>query len=238
MGRKKRESTTFSKTFADRLSDLIEEKKAAGLSHNEICEQAGVGSGAMSDWLSDNKTANIDSLGKLANYFNVSADWMLGLSNDRDFNCEQSRVCDYIGLNANSISTLKELCNDGTGKIVLDFILRDFDFLTQVMNYIISPAWANVDDKILGYCAPSEAETQEYIESKNKYEGTIKFVIPPHPHPVFSPDAQLSENVSFAQAIKAMTQLYETFKVEYTTKKEFIEMMVSDYISFCEKTEQ
>ena len=72
MGRQKRESTTITKTFADRLNDLVEEKKSTGLSHNDICEQAGVGSGAMSDWLSDNKTANIDSLGKLAKYFNVS----------------------------------------------------------------------------------------------------------------------------------------------------------------------
>lgn len=80
MGRPKRESSSVTKAFADRLSDLVEEKKATGLSHNEICEQAGVGSGAMSDWLSDNKTANIDSLYKLAKYFNVSADYLLGIS--------------------------------------------------------------------------------------------------------------------------------------------------------------
>ena len=83
MGRKPRESTPVTKKFAENLEDLIEEKKRSGLKHEEISAQAGVGSGALSEWASDLKTASIDSLVKLAKYFNVSCDYLLGLSEIR-----------------------------------------------------------------------------------------------------------------------------------------------------------
>lgn len=41
-------------------------------------------SGAMSDWAADNKTATIDSLYKIAKYFGVSTDYLLGLSEYTD----------------------------------------------------------------------------------------------------------------------------------------------------------
>lgn len=81
MGRLSRQSTDATKAFADQLSDLIADAKKSGKSHEEICEGAGVASGAMSDWAADNKTATIDSLYKIAKYFGVSTDWLLGLSN-------------------------------------------------------------------------------------------------------------------------------------------------------------
>ena len=80
MGRLSRQSTEATKAFADHLSDLIADEKKCGKSHEEICEGACVASGAMSDWAADNKTATIDSLYKIAKYFGVSTDWLLGLS--------------------------------------------------------------------------------------------------------------------------------------------------------------
>lgn len=84
MGRLSRQSTEATKAFADHLSDLIADEKRCGKSHEDICEGAGVASGAMSDWAADNKTATIDSLYKIAKYFGVSTDWLLGLSDYTD----------------------------------------------------------------------------------------------------------------------------------------------------------
>lgn len=80
MGRVSRQSTEATKAFADRLGELISAAKSSGMSHEEISKGAGVASGAMSDWASDNKTASIDSLYRVATYFGVSTDWLLGLS--------------------------------------------------------------------------------------------------------------------------------------------------------------
>ena len=162
MGRQKRESTTITKTFADRLSDLVEEKKSTGLSHNEICEQAGVGSGAMSDWLSDNKTANIDSLGKLSKYFGVSADWLLGLSEIKSVDMDIRAICKKTGLSEKSILIISEDLNslespnyNSLADIFSDFI-EDPSFLQRIGGFalacnaeLISPA--SSFEKIEGY---------------------------------------------------------------------------------------
>ena len=63
MGRPPRQSTIVTKTFADRLSQLVEEKKKAPESnHAQIAADIGVSSGALSEWCSDNKTISISQL--------------------------------------------------------------------------------------------------------------------------------------------------------------------------------
>lgn len=79
-GRPERESTVITKKFADRLSDLVEQRKRAGNSQKEIASDIGVSSGILSEWCSDKKTPSIDALFKIAKFFNVSADWLIGLS--------------------------------------------------------------------------------------------------------------------------------------------------------------
>lgn len=80
MGRPSRVSTPTTKIFAERLSDLVKMQKEKGLSHDEISKQIGVSSGVLSEWMSDNKTASIENLAKLAKYFSVTSDYLLGLS--------------------------------------------------------------------------------------------------------------------------------------------------------------
>ena len=80
MGRPSRVSTPTTKIFAERLSDLVQMQKEKGLSHDEISKQIGVSSGVLSEWMSDNKTASIENLAKLAKYFSVTSDYLLGLS--------------------------------------------------------------------------------------------------------------------------------------------------------------
>lgn len=52
-----------------------------------------------------------DALGlkKIAEKCNVSADWLLGLSNTREMMPEIKQICDYTGLKAESVQTLHEL---------------------------------------------------------------------------------------------------------------------------------
>lgn len=144
MGRKPRESTIVTKAFADRLSDLIQEKKSTGMCHEEICEQVGVASGAMSEWASDNKTANIESLYKLSTYFGVSADWLLGISETRSTDKEIKNACEHTGLSENAVSFLHKayVNNDTLSKsivAIIDAIILD-ESENHNLNYEISLA--------------------------------------------------------------------------------------------------
>lgn len=106
MARPERRSNATTKTFADRLSDLVEEKKKIGLSQKEIAAQIGVSSGTLSEWCSDNKTPMIDALPKLANYFAVSTDYLLGLTDIHSRNETLQGIHEKIGLSQTAISRL------------------------------------------------------------------------------------------------------------------------------------
>ena len=62
--------------FPQRLKELREEK---GLSIKTLAKELGVSDIAIGRWEKGLRTPNIDSLILVANYFNVSADYLLGL---------------------------------------------------------------------------------------------------------------------------------------------------------------
>ena len=67
-------------TFAMRLSDKI---AASKLSIKELSEKIKVPSGSLSKYQNDNAEAGISSLVKIAKYFNVSTDYLLGIVNQK-----------------------------------------------------------------------------------------------------------------------------------------------------------
>lgn len=127
MPRKKRVSNETTKIFADRLSDLVEEHKNKGLTQKEIAKKIGCASGTLSEWCSDNKTAGIDSLRKLADYFDVSVSWLIGASNIREKGTEIQEIHYVTGLSSKAIFELKWDKEFENTKYRLDFINKLFE---------------------------------------------------------------------------------------------------------------
>lgn len=67
--------------FIENLSKLIEyEKEAMNKTQNQIADEIGISTGALSKYLNGNATPKADVLFLLAKYFNVTTDYLLGLS--------------------------------------------------------------------------------------------------------------------------------------------------------------
>ena len=64
------------KIFCERLKELIEEK---GLSANQLAKELNTHHSSILRWESGERVPSIDNLYMLAVYFNVSADYLLGL---------------------------------------------------------------------------------------------------------------------------------------------------------------
>lgn len=108
MGRPQRESNSITKTLADRLSDLMEtEKQRTGLKQEEICKKIGVASGSYSEWASDSKTPTVDKVALVASYFEVSVDWLLGLTDVRSADPNIKEFSKITGLSEQCIENLK-----------------------------------------------------------------------------------------------------------------------------------
>ena len=177
-----------------------------------------------------------DALGikTIAEKCNVSADWLLGLSETKEICGDINLVCNYTQLNADAIEAIRDECYYQSSKIALNFILSNESFLDNIVDFITSSAWENerVKHKILGYRPPSQKDIDEYAKKcKDRLPFTI--LVPPTDTPIFAPDSELEESVCFAQAIKELTKMHAEFKEKYENSNEFLDAVVNDYVDSC-----
>ncbi len=112
-------------TFANKLRELRVIEK---LSQTELAEKLGVSRGSISFYENGERTADIDFIYKAAQFFNVSADYLIGRTNASTQNEDIRAICDYTGLSEAAVSELhnnKELingCNDE--RAIIDETIR------------------------------------------------------------------------------------------------------------------
>lgn len=105
------DKTEITGSFADRLQDLIDEKKKEKITLQDIANATGILKGSLSKYQNNAVEIGIFNLVKLAEYFDVSVDYLLGITNVRkplnDDDSKNLRItCDYTGLSQDSIETL------------------------------------------------------------------------------------------------------------------------------------
>jgi transcriptional regulator with XRE-family HTH domain len=112
-----------------------------------------VSDGALSNWCNDLKTPTIDALAKIASYFKVSADYLLGLSQAQTTNIELKAICEYTGLSEDALESLNFIKHELAGPElfrrsvlldVLDDVLRNPDHY-GVDQHIWSAALAGIE---------------------------------------------------------------------------------------------
>lgn len=87
MGRTKRESTAATLALSGRLGDLVDQWKYDNKkTQEELAKEIGVRASSLSDWINDSSTPTIDQLYKVAKFFDVPADYLIGLSNVQTLN--------------------------------------------------------------------------------------------------------------------------------------------------------
>lgn len=119
-GRKKKE---IDGDFAKLLSELLQEVKAEnGIIQDDVAKSIGVSRQALGKWANGETVPDILDLKKLAKYFNVSADYLLGLTGNPTTDTDLKAVCDYTGLSDKAINKLVEKMD---GKTVFSHILDD-----------------------------------------------------------------------------------------------------------------
>ena len=98
---------TCSTVFPDRLSDLINEKQKLGISQNVIAEKLEVSKSVLSEWASGKKKPSLKNLCNLSQYFGVSADYLLGITDARSVEPDIRAIQEYTGLSDNALKTLR-----------------------------------------------------------------------------------------------------------------------------------
>lgn len=98
---------TTEETFAKRFQQLLKERKgASGLTLRELAKDLDVSLGILSDWQNGKKIPRMDSVIHLAQYFNVTTDYLLGLTDVRTTDSSARAAVEYTGLMEEAINYL------------------------------------------------------------------------------------------------------------------------------------
>jgi len=103
--------------FNERLLSLIEENRT---SKNKVLSDLGLNHNSINDWVNKNQTPSGETVLKIAVYFNVSTDYLLGNTNDKsppNINASAAVIDEAIGV-AKRWSALPE----ERKKMILDYM--------------------------------------------------------------------------------------------------------------------
>lgn len=94
--------------FMDKVSKrIVELREAKGETQQELADAIGITRQSLSRYEIAARTINVDVLGALAQHFNVTTDYLLGLSDIKSTEQDMKIACEMTGLSEKSINTLR-----------------------------------------------------------------------------------------------------------------------------------
>lgn len=144
-------------TTGERLETLIKEN---GMSADELAKQIDISKATISDLINDvDKNYGYKTFVKLANYFGVSADYLLGLSKVKKPNVTIKKIQHYTGLSEKVIDIFHNLAINSDYELLNDIII------CQLNNFLESPTFKFLIDKLFvsGYSDINIDTSIDYI---------------------------------------------------------------------------
>lgn len=94
----------FTNVFKDRLKELIDKSE---FNQREVAEEIGISKQTISFYVNGKRLPDIDTVYKLSKFFQISSDYLLGLSDVHSFDLDVKAIHETIGLSDKAIEKLK-----------------------------------------------------------------------------------------------------------------------------------
>lgn len=124
--RKKFEKGNYNSPFAVNFRKITGYDKKKGktkISQSEIAADIGVSRQTVSEYLLGNTQPNAETIIKIAKKFEVSSDYLLGLSNAPTNDKDLQFICDYTGLSIDTVKYISEKNTSYHFKSFIEFIV-------------------------------------------------------------------------------------------------------------------
>lgn len=126
--------------LSSRLKQLMDER---GVKQKTLAEYLGITRQAVAQYVSGTTKPNTDVLAKIAQFFSVSADYLLGISPIQTQDITTQEMCAQLGLSEWNIESLKRavkskddtlLCflNEIIDKLPYSYLLQEYSVLQQI----------------------------------------------------------------------------------------------------------
>ncbi len=118
-------------TFATRFKKLREER---GFSQSDLAKELNISRGSVSFYENGSRSPDIKVLTDICNYFHVTSDYMIGLSDNKTI--ESSNIGVEIGLADEAINVLKSKKNNKFYTIVLSYLITQKKCLSVLVGFL------------------------------------------------------------------------------------------------------
>ncbi len=122
--------TRTTKIFADRLQELI---SSSGKDMKTLETEIGVSAPALSKYQNDGGEAGINALEKIAEYFGVTADYLIGISDNKIL--ENEPIGNELNLSDEAVEMLRWSRDDSFLNSTINALLENEDFLVDIARY-------------------------------------------------------------------------------------------------------
>lgn len=188
-----KKETNVRETFKRRLSQLRAE---SGLSQSKLAKQLEISPATIGYYENGDRLPDIDIVARIASFFDVTADYLLGFSNARTTERNMKTACEITGLSEESIKNIQKTkkmldkksnkvdismkkCIDGVEPYeVLNLFLSSEAFREILYNFFDMSG--NYKALFLLQFLFCELETEE-VESHEEYERIMTSILEKHP---------------------------------------------------------
>ena len=206
--------------FATRLRDLMKNAKAT---QQDVAAAVGTTRQAISQYADGSVQPNIEKLYKIAEFFKVSADYLLGMSDITTSDVDDKAINQILGLSEKAISLLKEkvddmLCLYGTSNFneiigqhtipiyqVINLLLEEPDHPGHSVLELLGDVLAHINELDPNVC---------YGLTKVTIENSFDIKTEPMPH---HPEVLTNEDI-FAIRVLKLQQAITRYKNELDNK--------------------
>ena len=174
-----RDLRTSRKISHEKLATDIGVSKQLLKNYEQAFLNSGIPTGAKSDKTEAIAGMSISTLYKLAKYFNVSADYLLGISPNPTTDKNKNAVCEYTGLSQDSIDIISDISGDGFTYTNLDTSFDTLAFLhdcpTDMLKCTLDSLIKSPDFvRLLAYLAKYRLSMLELNELKHEKSASQK----------------------------------------------------------------
>ncbi|WKY47152.1 helix-turn-helix transcriptional regulator [Eubacteriaceae bacterium ES3] len=215
-------TTTVDSVFQERFSNLMKER---GITQAEASDGIGVTRQAISLYATGKRTPDMNSLYRICDYFQVSADYLLGLSEVQSFDLDVKAISEKTGLSDYSVDmliTYNEFTLSESLIPVVDYLIEQEKplYFEAEENYLCGVE-CQLDDVSADEDEYEELEARrgkldnEYLEWKNNHTPLLKII-----EDYFSASISDEKLYITGETIKKEGEFKSTVQKNVTAKRE------------------
>ena len=133
-------NSEISKAIGKRINALLAKKFKR---QKDLATALGVNDNTISYFVSGKRMPNTEQIIKISDFFGVSADYLLGLSDTPTTDKDIQFICEYTGLKADTIENLNKGKNAVFNTTLLNFLINNRKLLKALNNYLLSSIYSD-----------------------------------------------------------------------------------------------